>query len=158
MFWNQHVSPYPRVGFFFSTDALIDKDHPWPWPLRCTICRVWDWGSRRQRPPYQQQDHCWLPLSKWQYTLHGRLDALCTSVRAQEAALSCSHWATDTETVAGKGGFLNFPFWLIRRIMRHCVHVLIIHRKKCLFYGRPGAQGEGKDWEHIIPNLKELSV
>lgn len=34
-------------GIFLSTDVFIDKDSPWTWPLRCSICRVWAGGARR---------------------------------------------------------------------------------------------------------------
>lgn len=51
------------IFFFFCSDALIDKDRLWLWPLRCVTHWVWDWGERRQRPPYQW-DQRWLLLSK----------------------------------------------------------------------------------------------
>lgn len=58
---------------------------------------------------------------------------------AQTAQLTFEH-------EAGKGGFRSFLFWLIRRIMRRCVHVLITHGKNVCFMVGPGCRGEGKDW------------
>lgn len=133
------VSPYPRVGIFFSTDALIDKDCLWPWPLRCTVCGVWDWGEGRRRPSDQQDQ--WM-----QRTPPGRLDTFCIG-----GGLRKLLEAAQTEqlrlklTDALKSGFLDFQFRLIWRMMRCCLLLLIKHGISACFTAGPAHRSESKD-------------
>ena len=122
-------------GIFVSTDALIDKDHLWPWPLRCTIRGVWDWAKGGKDHPISgiDVDSCSANAvhTSWQ------VGCFLNWWRAQEAVLSCSDWATETETWHYQRWLLGFSIPVDLKDNEVLSSLTDQTGNKHLFHGRP---------------------